>query len=101
MAARMTEDAPERIAKRLSRAGVASRREAERMIEAGRVRLNGKRLDTPAVTVTDRDKIEVDGKQIDEAEPVRLWRYHKPQGLVTTERDEKGRATVFDRLCCS
>ncbi len=94
----MTEDAPERIAKRLSRAGVASRREVERMIEAGRVRLNGKRLDTPAITVTEHDKIEVDGKRIGEAEPARLWRYHKPQGLVTTERDEKGRATVFDRL---
>ncbi|MCL4146700.1 UNVERIFIED_CONTAM: hypothetical protein GTU68_017817 [Idotea baltica] len=68
------------------------------MIEAGRVRLNGKRLDTPAVTVTAADKIEVDGKRIGEAEPARLWRYHKPQGLVTTERDEKDRATVFDRL---
>ncbi len=68
------------------------------MIEAGRVRLNGKRLDTPAITVTEHDKIEVDGKQIGEAEPARLWRYHKPQGLVTTERDEKGRPTVFDRL---
>jgi len=98
MAARMTEDAPERIAKRLSRAGVASRREAERMIEAGRVRLNGKKLDTPAITVTEHDKIEVDGKRIGEPEPARIWRYHKPQGLVTTERDEKGRATVFDRL---
>jgi 23S rRNA pseudouridine2605 synthase len=98
MATRMTQDASERIAKRLSRAGVASRREAERMIEAGRVRLNGKVLDTPAITVTDLDKIEVDGNRIGEAEPMRLWRYHKPQGLVTTERDEKGRATVFDRL---
>lgn len=94
----MTQDAPERIAKRLSRAGVASRREAERMIEAGRVRLNGKALKTPAVTVTELDIIEVDGKRIAEAEPARLWRYHKPQGLVTTERDEKGRATVFDRM---
>jgi 23S rRNA pseudouridine2605 synthase len=89
---------PERIAKRLARAGVASRREVERMIAEGRVRLNGKRLDTPAVTVTVRDKIEVDGKPVAEPEPVRLWRYHKPAGLVTSARDEKGRPTVFDRL---
>ena len=98
MAADMTENAPERIAKRLSRAGVASRREAERMIAAGRVRLNGKRLETPATTVTEHDKIEVDGAVIAEAEPAKLWRYHKPQGLVTTTRDEKGRPTVFERL---
>jgi len=92
-------DAPSaRIAKRLSRAGVASRREVERMIEAGRVRLNGKQLNTPAITVTEHDRIEVDGKLIGEAEPARLWRYHKPQGLVTTERDEKGRDTVFNKL---
>ena len=94
----MNDDPSERIAKRLSRAGVASRREAERMIEAGRVRLNGKQLKTPAITVTELDRIEVDGKLIGEAEPARLWRYHKPQGLVTTERDEKGRATVFQKL---
>lgn len=68
------------------------------MIEAGRVRLNGKVLTTPAVTVTEFDKIVVDGKPVGEAEPARLWRYHKPLGLVTTERDEKGRPTVFDRL---
>ena len=88
----------ERIAKRLARAGVASRREAERMIEAGRVRVNGRVLASPALNVTARDRILVDGKPLAEAEPPRLWRYHKPTGLVTTERDEKGRATVFDRL---
>ena len=88
----------ERIAKRLARAGVASRREAERMIEAGRVRVNGRVLASPALNVTARDRILVDGKPLAEAEPPRLWRYHKPAGLVTTERDEKGRATVFDRL---
>ncbi len=88
----------ERIAKRLARAGVASRREAERMIEAGRVRVNGKVLTSPALNVTARDRILVDGKPLAEAEPQRLWRYHKPAGLVTTARDEKGRATVFDRL---
>ncbi len=88
----------ERIAKRLARAGVASRREAERMIEAGRVRVNGRLLSSPALNVTARDLILVDGKPLAEAEPPRLWRYHKPTGLVTTNRDEKGRATVFDRL---
>ena len=88
----------ERIAKRLARAGVASRREAERMIAAGRVRLNGRSLDTPAVTVTEADRIEVDGAPLPEAEPPRLWRYHKPAGLVTSARDEKGRPTVFEKL---
>ncbi len=88
----------ERIAKRLARAGLASRREAERMIEAGRVTVNGKRIESPALNVTARDKITVDGKPVGEAEPARLWRYHKPQGLVTTARDEKGRRTVFDAL---
>ena len=91
-------DAPERIAKRLARAGVASRREAERMIAEGRVRLNGRLLDTPAVTVTVADRVEVDGKPLPDAEPARLWRYYKPVGLVTTARDEKGRPTVFERL---
>ncbi|TVQ53952.1 MAG: rRNA pseudouridine synthase [Rhodobacteraceae bacterium] len=91
-------DAPERIAKRLARAGVASRRDAERLIAEGRVRVNGARLDTPATLVGPGDRIEVDGKPLAEAEPPRLWRYHKPAGLVTTARDEKGRATVFDRL---
>lgn len=89
---------PERIAKRLSRAGIASRREAERMIAEGRVTVNGKVIDSPALNVTEADKITVDGKPVAEAERPRLWLYHKPTGLVTTAKDEKGRETVFDKL---
>ena len=88
----------ERIAKRLARAGVASRREAERMSEAGRVSVNGKRIDSPALNVVPGDRILVDNKPVAAAEPARVWRYHKPEGLVTTARDEKGRATVFEKL---
>jgi len=88
----------ERIAKRLARAGVASRREVERMIEAGRVSVNGQKLDSPALNVVESDDILVDGRPVAAAEPAKLWRYHKPAGLVTSARDEKGRATVFDRL---
>ena len=88
----------DRIAKVLARAGVASRREAERMIEAGRVGVNGAKISSPALNVTAKDKITVDGKPIAETEGPRLWLYHKPKGLVTTERDEKGRPTVFGAL---
>jgi 23S rRNA pseudouridine2605 synthase len=88
----------ERIAKRLGRAGVCSRRDAERWITEGRVAVNGRVLISPAVVVGPNDRILVDGKPLAEPEPPRLWRYHKPAGLVTTARDEKGRATVFDRL---
>lgn len=88
----------DRIAKVLARAGVASRREAERYIEAGRVSVNGKVIDSPALNVTAKDRIAVDGKPLAEAEPPRLWRYYKPLGLVTSARDEKGRDTVFDHL---
>jgi 23S rRNA pseudouridine2605 synthase len=88
----------ERIAKVLARAGVCSRRDAERLIADGRVKLNGKVLDTPAVKVTEQDKISVDGRPIGAAPVTRLWRYHKPTGLVTTHRDPAGRATVFEHL---
>ena len=91
-------DAPERIAKRLARAGVASRRVAETMIAAGRVAVNGEVIDSPALNVTAADRVSVDGKPLAAPEPPRLWRYHKPAGLVTTERDEKGRDTVFAHL---
>lgn len=90
--------AGERIAKVLARAGVASRREVERMIEAGRVAVNGETLASPARNVTAADILLVDGKPVAEAEPPRLWRYHKPNGLVTTARDEQGRDTIYDHL---
>jgi len=88
----------ERIAKVLARAGVASRRDAEKMIEAGRVAVNGAVLTTPAFLVPPGAKIAVDGKLIGEPERARMWRYHKPKGLVTTHKDEKGRPTVFEAL---
>ena len=96
----MSDETPQgdRIAKVLSRAGVASRREAERMIAAGRVAVNGKQIDSPALNVTDADRISVDGKPIAAKEPERIWLYHKPAGLVTTERDERDRPTVFGNL---
>lgn len=90
--------AGERIAKVLSRAGVASRREAERMIELGEVAVNGKTINSPALNVTAADRITVRGEPLAEAEPARLWLYYKPEGLVTSASDEKGRATVFDNL---
>ncbi|WP_279480560.1 pseudouridine synthase [Aureimonas sp. SK2] len=87
-----------RIAKRLARAGIASRRDAEGMIADGRVTLNGKRLDSPAQDVTTADRIEIDGKPLPPIERTRLWLFHKPAGVVTTNRDPEGRPTVFDRL---
>ncbi len=89
---------PERISKLLARAGVASRRDIERMIMEGRVSMNGKVLDTPVVNATLADKIEVDGHPIRGIERTRLWLYHKPAGLVTTNSDPEGRPTVFENL---
>ncbi|TYC62357.1 pseudouridine synthase [Rhodobacterales bacterium] len=97
-AAADSSDRGERIAKVMARAGLCSRREAETWIEAGRVSLNGKVLDTPAVTVTPDDKVLVDGTALPMRERTRLWLYHKPRGLVTTNKDPEGRPTVFDRL---
>lgn len=88
----------ERIAKRIARAGLCSRRDAERWIADGRVQVNGKVLDSPACVVGLEDKIIVDGKALQGEESVRLFLYHKPAGLVTTHKDEKGRETVFDKL---
>jgi 23S rRNA pseudouridine2605 synthase len=89
---------PERIAKAIARAGLCSRRDAERWIAEGRVAVDGEILSSPAVTVTADSDIRVDGKKLPEPERPRLWRYHKPVGLVTTHRDEKGRPTVFGAL---
>lgn len=88
----------ERIAKRLSRLGVCSRREAERMIEAGRIAVDGSIVTTPALRVAPGARLTVDGRPVKQAERVRLWRYHKPDGLICTNRDPQGRETIFDRL---
>lgn len=88
----------ERIAKVMARAGLCSRREAETWIAAGRVSVNGETLTTPAFTVSESDEILVDGKPLPTRERTRLFLYHKPRGLVTTNRDERERKTVFDAL---
>lgn len=89
---------PERIAKVIARAGICSRREAEVYIADGRVKVNGVLLGSPAFTVTKSDIIEVDNVCLSAAEPPRLWRYHKPRGLVVSNKDEKGRDTIFTKL---
>ena len=88
----------ERIAKVMARAGLCSRRDAERWITEGRVSVNGKKLKTPACVVGPDDKVVVDGKALQGAEKTRLFLYHKPGDLVTTAKDEKGRKTIFDAL---
>jgi len=93
-----TEDKGERIAKVLARAGIASRREIERMIDDGRIAINGKRLETPATLVTSLTGITVDGEPITEVSQSKIWRFHKRRGTLTTHRDPEGRPTVFDNL---
>lgn len=88
----------DRIAKWLARAGVASRRDAEKMLVEGRVKVNNEVVTHPATFVDAGDIIQVDGAVIGEPERTRVWRYHKPAGLVTTHRDPEGRPTVFDKL---
>ncbi|MCU0887174.1 MAG: rRNA pseudouridine synthase [Rubritepida sp.] len=88
----------ERIAKWLARAGVASRRDAEKLIAEGRVKLDGKPVTQPATFVQPADIVTVDGRAVHEPERTRLFRYHKPAGLMTTHRDPEGRPTVFEKL---
>jgi 23S rRNA pseudouridine2605 synthase len=88
----------ERIAKLLARAGVASRREIERMIADGRVALNGAKVETPATILPHLRGVTVDGKPVAKAEPTRLYRFHKPAGLITAERDPAGRPTIYTAL---
>jgi 23S rRNA pseudouridine2605 synthase len=87
-----------RIAKVIARAGICSRRDAEKLIAEGRVSLDGKTVTTPAIRVGEHQVVAIDGKPLDEPETTRLWRYHKPAGLVTSHRDPQGRPTVFANL---
>ncbi|GLV30144.1 hypothetical protein TomTYG75_26600 [Sphingobium sp. TomTYG75] len=89
---------PQRIAKLLARAGVASRREVERMIEEGRVTLDGQLISTPATLLTSLNGVAVDGNPVAQPAPARLFLFHKPSGYLTTERDPRGRPAIYDRL---
>jgi 23S rRNA pseudouridine2605 synthase len=90
--------APERVAKRIARSGFCSRRDAERLIATGRVAVDGQVLGSPAVTVTDANRVTIDGEPLPQAEQARLFRYHKPAGVLTAARDPEGRPTIYDRL---
>lgn len=92
------EPGKERIAKAIARAGVCSRRDAERLIAEHRVTVDGRTIETPAFLVDAASRIAVDGVGLPARPPVRLWRYHKPAGLVTTHRDPQSRPTIFERL---
>jgi 23S rRNA pseudouridine2605 synthase len=94
----LSESQGERIAKLIARAGVCSRRDAEKLIAEGRVALNGETVTAPGTRVGADQIVSVDGKPLSEPERTRLWRYHKPEGLVTTHRDPEGRPTVFQAL---
>jgi 23S rRNA pseudouridine2605 synthase len=94
----MAAGAPERVAKRIARSGFCSRRDAERLIAAGRVAVDGEVLSSPAVTLTDANRVTIDGEPLPQAEPARLFRYHKPAGVLTAARDLEGRPTIYDRL---
>jgi 23S rRNA pseudouridine2605 synthase len=94
----MADGATERIARRIARAGVCSRREAEALISAGRVAVNGVTIESPALNVSPKDRITVDGAQLPKIQAPRLWRFHKRKGFITTNRDPQGRPTVFDDL---
>ena len=89
---------PERIAKRIARAGICSRRDAEARIREGRVVVNGEIIYSPALNVSPSDVVSIDNKQVPKREPTRLWRYYKPRGLVVSARDERNRETIFDKL---
>ena len=89
---------PQRIAKLLARAGIASRREIERMIEEGRIAIDGKPVEKPATLLTSLRGVTVDGKPVKAPAPARLFRFHKPAGVLTAERDFSGRPTIYDRL---
>ena len=92
------EGSPERVAKRIARSGFCSRRDAERLIAAGRVAVDGEVLQTPAITVTPANLVTVDGEPLPALEQPRLFRYHKPAGILTAARDPEGRPTIYDRL---
>ena len=92
------DDGRMRIAKAMARAGLCSRRDAERWIADGRVSVNGALLKTPAFEVGPKDRVVVDGRPMGRPEPSQLWRYYKPKGEVTTNNDPQGRPTVFDNL---
>lgn len=95
---REREDGPQRIAKLLARAGIASRREIERMIAEGRIALNGEKLTTPATLLESLDGVTVDSRPVRPAAATRLFRFYKPQQTLTAANDPGGRATIYDRL---
>ncbi len=88
----------ERVAKIIARAGLCSRREAERLILRGLVRVDGELITSPALNISAKAKIDVAGNPLPDPQPTRMWRYHKPAGRLTTRRDPEGRPTIYDGL---